>query len=689
VADAFQNPEPNVSQPAVEVRLESWKEIAAYLKRDTRTVQRWEKREGLPVHRHLHDKLGTVYASKSELDRWWLERGTPPEDEKQEIANEATLPAPASQRSTFLPRAWAASGFVVLAGLILFSWFLLQNTHSRRNAGPLFERATQVDGSSGQVSPDGRWLAYLDAEQDNLMLKNLATGETRLLHPGPVRMPLAWARDSSRLALVVQAGASEAGQYEIRLLRISDGRTQTMWQGILANLVEPQDWIDDRQLMGRVRGPVQSQIVVLTEGSSRPSRLAVVAGELGNIRVSPNGKFIAYSCKRAGNREIYVRNLAAGGAETRITDSRAQDRYAAWSPDGHYLVFVRQRGSTAGLWAARLSPQTGERVEEVFLRTLPGSRNVLLSVAEDGRLFFSQRRRNPRVFLLDVEEQTGIARGPARSPFDDETYDPSWVRAGSLSFLRTLPDSSAVFALRNVEADSQNEYRLPSSYSVAFLAQSNGARQFTFFGSDPDGRHGFFQFLPDTEMVQALHLTNDDIRPPARWSPAGDELLYSSSPLADGRHPVRILNPAAGREFTRVLSSTRPFAKWSPDGASIAFTDANCLKVVPRAAGEPRTILCAEPAVNPKFLSGSVGSLGWAPDGRRIAWVVNNVAERRMEIWMVDADSGHHSVWQGEKDYDSWPRQPSWSPSARQLAFHMNYKPQFEVWSFENVLPKN
>ena len=47
---------------AADDRLDSWKEIAAYLKRDVTTVQRWEKREGMPVHRHLHDKMGSVYA---------------------------------------------------------------------------------------------------------------------------------------------------------------------------------------------------------------------------------------------------------------------------------------------------------------------------------------------------------------------------------------------------------------------------------------------------------------------------------------------------------------------------------------------------------------------------------------------------------------------------------------------------
>ncbi len=54
--------------------LDSWKEIAAYLNREVRTLQRWEKLENLPVHRHQHDTLGSVYAYKSELDAWRRQR---------------------------------------------------------------------------------------------------------------------------------------------------------------------------------------------------------------------------------------------------------------------------------------------------------------------------------------------------------------------------------------------------------------------------------------------------------------------------------------------------------------------------------------------------------------------------------------------------------------------------------------
>src|SRR5271168_4672127 len=71
---AMDKPAPEQPHGPNEGRLDSWKKIAVYLKRDITTVQRWEKREGMPVHRHLHDKMGSVYAFQSELDSWTRSR---------------------------------------------------------------------------------------------------------------------------------------------------------------------------------------------------------------------------------------------------------------------------------------------------------------------------------------------------------------------------------------------------------------------------------------------------------------------------------------------------------------------------------------------------------------------------------------------------------------------------------------
>ncbi len=50
--------------------LSSWKTIAAYLDRGVRTVQRWERTLGLPIHRMKGGQLAPVFAYEHEIDRW-------------------------------------------------------------------------------------------------------------------------------------------------------------------------------------------------------------------------------------------------------------------------------------------------------------------------------------------------------------------------------------------------------------------------------------------------------------------------------------------------------------------------------------------------------------------------------------------------------------------------------------------
>jgi TolB-like protein len=77
-------------------RLDSWKEIASHFQRDVRTVQRWEREEGLPVHRKLHSRLASIYAYEAELDAWWnrgqISAGPPPSAASVKTPMLAVLP---------------------------------------------------------------------------------------------------------------------------------------------------------------------------------------------------------------------------------------------------------------------------------------------------------------------------------------------------------------------------------------------------------------------------------------------------------------------------------------------------------------------------------------------------------------------------------------------------------------------
>src|SRR2546422_1937431 len=79
---------PGPEGPALQdKKLVSWKEIASHLGREVRTVQRWERSEGLPVYRHEHLRKSTVYAFANELDDW-IKKRQPKDDPEADAAFE-------------------------------------------------------------------------------------------------------------------------------------------------------------------------------------------------------------------------------------------------------------------------------------------------------------------------------------------------------------------------------------------------------------------------------------------------------------------------------------------------------------------------------------------------------------------------------------------------------------------------
>ena len=122
-------------------RLDSWKEIAIFLQRDVRTVQRWEKHAGLPVYRHAESRLRTAYAYRSELDAWWrTQRSTiePPASAQSDSPAPADPPEVFDHSST-LPGAGrprvAAFGAIAMLGIAAVGWLRPASEGPQLSAG--------------------------------------------------------------------------------------------------------------------------------------------------------------------------------------------------------------------------------------------------------------------------------------------------------------------------------------------------------------------------------------------------------------------------------------------------------------------------------------------------------------------------------------------------------------------------
>ena len=234
-------------------RLDSWKEIAAYLGRGVRTVQRWEREEGLPVHRLAHAERGSVFADPAELTDWWKSRQIAPALKPPivPVSAESRLQRVTSTTAaTFWPALSSDGRMVVFVsdagqdGATPQVWLqqvggaaVRLTTGMRECAEPTFSaddtrviftaaaestqhvyeipalggqpRVLKRSARNGRFSPDGKSLVYLAVDSPEVVRLVSADGKERALATGLVDIAFAsWSDDSRYLLLVGHPDAS-------------------------------------------------------------------------------------------------------------------------------------------------------------------------------------------------------------------------------------------------------------------------------------------------------------------------------------------------------------------------------------------------------------------------------------------------------------------------------------------------
>lgn len=228
-------------------RLDSWKEIAAYLGRGIRTVQRWEREEGLPVHRLAHAERGSVFADPTELTEWWKNRQIVPAGKPPIAAAAVTEPrlqrVTSTTAATFWPALSSDARMLVYVsdagqdGATPQVWLqqvggaaVRLTTGMRECEEPTFSaddtrvifsaaadstrhvyempalggqpRVLKRAARNARFSPDGKWL-YLAMDTRDTVRLVLGDGEERALATGLVDISFATWSDDSRHLLVV------------------------------------------------------------------------------------------------------------------------------------------------------------------------------------------------------------------------------------------------------------------------------------------------------------------------------------------------------------------------------------------------------------------------------------------------------------------------------------------------------
>lgn len=669
--------QPNLNfDPQPDRRLESWKEIAAYLQRNAVTVRRWEKEEGLPIHRHSHKSRSSVYAYAGEIDAWRASRKV-----------SADAPAQAAWKRLLTPSFALTLGLcLVLAG----NGIRPASAEQTRGAKALrLLWSTRGNESPSGISPDGRYVSFTDFDSWDLCVRDLKTGTTRrLTDTGGIKSGnyaetmAVFSPDSRHIAYWWEPKDSP---WELRTVPVSGGASKLLYKGKSSDdYVLPQGWSPDGK-----------QVLVVHASATAPLELALIPAEGGaprklrslpsgvNTTFSPDGRWIAFDPAQSADTrdgDIFVISVD-GGRDMPVVQNPAKDSHPVWSPDGSQILFLSNRTGRNALWSVPFHDGKAGP-EQLVEPSMPRILDMILT--RRGALTYSVRGgAGPNVYSADLGPD-GKAAAPPRmiaDKFVNSNDAPSVAPDGlSLAYVSRRPGGN-VLVIRTLKTG--DERILPLSIAPMRIAWFPDGGSVLALSRDRASVSGFrFDRIDIATGAAEKILSEPDWVLDDSIAPDGKALFYTGA----GDRLVRFDLETRRETILRNGEYTAAVAV-SPDSKQLAFiasisSGASYIGIMPAAGGASREILRATPWVDATRFT-----LAWTPDQRYLLF-----------IRAVDGESGPESVWRvpaaggpAEQIGLSLPAHfgsLQFHPDGRTLFFAANEGTPNEVWTLENFLSK-
>jgi Tol biopolymer transport system component len=622
-------------------RLDSWKEIAAYMRRDVTTVQRWEKREGMPVHRHLHQKLGSVYAFKADLDAWARSRGSglvaEPEAAPAPVEPGAAGSAPQLARSAPARRRWgawltAAAG----AGLAaLLAWQLQRAGTAPKNplSNARFQPLTDFDGIelAAAISRDGRFVAFLsdrDGQMDVWVTQvgvgrfyNLTRGSVRELVNPSVRT-LGFSPDGTLVTFWTRRpDAADPSAIGVWAVPVLGGEPRPYLEGA-AEL----DWsADTARLVYHTAGPGDPMFVRDSGGASQPREIFAAPAGLHShfLAWSPDQAFVYFVQGSVPDRMDLWRIAPAGGAPERITSHDAHVSHPVFL-DSRTLLYLASDPDGSGPWVFYVDVE-----RRVPRRVSFGiDRYTSLAASADGRRVVATLA-SPKSTLWRAPVAGGRADMSAARRVPLTTGNGSSPRFGAGRLLYVSSNASGDSLWRLQQETASEVWSAPDARIVGGPAVARDGR--VAFSIRRNGQISIHVANADGTDARALG-SSLELRGAPAWTPDGRAVTVAA--VTDGI--PRLVNlPIDGGAPAPLAREYSVDPAWSSDGALVVFSGPDvgtkfAVKAA-RADGSPY----GWPGLT---LTRGARHLSFLPERRSL--VVLRGELRHKNLWLVDLDSG-------------------------------------------------
>lgn len=631
-----------------EDRLDSWKEIAAYLHRDVTTVQRWEKREGMPVHRHLHARIGSVYASRAELDAWARGRNLRPAE------NGTTAPAPENGHAVESPDSspqpapaqagrprWRlilplAALTAVLAGATVW---LQRTEYFWRSpiAGARFQILTDFAGveQAAAVSRDGQFVAFL-SDRDGPMnvwvtqvgsgvFHNLTRGSGKEL-ANPELRSLGFSPDGASVTYWDRKQAASNGSgIGIWAAPTLGGQPRPYLEG-----VAEFDWSQDGSRLV-YHTPGTGDPMFVSDGSRRPQDRPIFTAPAG-IHChfplwSPDGKFVYFVRGSFPGQLDIFRIRPAGGIPERITSQNRRVSHPVLL-DRRTLLYLASDADGSGPWLYSMDVE--RRIPHRLTSGL--DRYTSLAATADGRrLVVTRATPQKTLWRLHTDDAPGATSGatsPTRIPLTTGSGFSPRLGPDYVLYASAAATSQSLWKLANgtpselwngLEAQLLSSPAIsPDGRAIAFAVRQRG--QTLLYVMQADGANA--RILADTL----------DLRGAPAWTPDGQSITCA---VEERGVPHLYRVPVDGRKATRFMQDYSLDPAWSPDGGFAVYSGPDIGTVFSLKAVTSGATPHPLPTLN---LTRGSRHLSFLAGGRKLAFLRGEMHHKN--LWLVDLESG-------------------------------------------------
>jgi len=220
---------------------------------------------------------------------------------------------------------------------------------------------------SGRISPDGKRLAVAMGDpQADIWVFDLARGSrTRLTFGGGTNLQPSWTADGQRVVYVRQNGTTAVSGTSLRTrLANGAGQEEVLMEGNPSGdartLLAPQLSPDGKYLVHTEQsGPTATGIWALPlTGDKKPFPVVQPPTPQARIvqsRLSPDGRWLAYSSTESGREEVYVTHFPSGQGKWQVSQNGGS--FPGWRADSKELWFV---ATDSTLQVATVNPKSTE-----------------------------------------------------------------------------------------------------------------------------------------------------------------------------------------------------------------------------------------------------------------------------------------------------------------------------------------